>query len=480
MLSLRTPHHRPVHALIVLILGVGGLAATADDTTKPAADAGARSLGLPLSEYQSRRRELMQRVRTATQGPNTNANANATPFRRSGGSRPVIVLRGADDPDIEARFRQTNDFAYLTGVDVPGAYLVLDPAADREVLYLPPSTAPGLSASRPGPGPETATRFGLQRVVSTSALLADLFGAIGDTLVSPHGSSRAIVYLRTAETHEEGPEPRLERLLRAGAPSTAFRDLKPILAAMRKRKSPAELEPLRTAIAITADAQRAVMRTLRPGRFEHELEGAILGAFVAGGAERPGFPSIVGSGPNSTIPHYFDNHRKIEDGDLVVVDIGAEYQLYTADITRTYPASGRFTDRQRAIYQVVLDAQKAVEDEMKPGKTRLADMTRFTRDYFKKVPLRAKDESGAEQTLDHFFIHGLGHYLGMDVHDVGSYSEPVQIGEVFTIEPGLYIKSEALGVRIEDDYVMTEQGPEKLSKALPSNPEDIEKAMARE
>jgi Xaa-Pro aminopeptidase len=140
--------------------------------------------------------------------------------------------------------------------------------------------------------------------------------------------------------------------------------------------------------------------------------------------------------------------------------------------------SGKFTPRQRAIYQLVLDAQKAVEKEMKPGVTKLGDMTRFTAAFFRKSPLRAKDEKGQERTMDAFFVHGLGHYLGMDVHDVGGMSEPVQVGEVFTIEPGLYIKSESIGVRIEDDYVMTENGPEKLSAAIVSDPDEVERAIA--
>ncbi len=186
---------------------------------------------------------------------------------------------------------------------------------------------------------------------------------------------------------------------------------------------------------------------------------------------------MIGSGPNATIPHYFGLLRRIEAGDLVVVDIGAEYRHYTADITRTFPAGGHFTPRQREVYQLVLAAQKAVEAEMKPGESRLQDMTRFARQFFQKSSLRARDEKGDEQTMDHFFVHGLGHDLGLDVHDVGSLSDPVRVSEVFTIEPGLYIKSESIGVRIEDDYVMTDHGPEKLSSAIPSDPDEIERRM---
>lgn len=446
----------------------------ADDAPKPQTTASALLIQQPRADYQQRRMELMKRVKEAESKSGSS---------RTGPKRAVIVLRGADDPDIEGKFRQTNDFAYLTGVDLPSAYLVLNPDEDRATLYLPPRSPFGghMNTPRPGPGPESASLYGFDKVESTERLLGDVFGAIADPQVPARGRSSSVVYARAVgprSANSRTPEARLTQLLRDGAPNTEFKDVAPIIGEMRKAKSSAELDILRKAIAITGDAQDQVIRTIRPGVPEYYLEGKILGAFTSGGAPRAGFPSIVGSGPNSTIPHYFDNERRIEDGDLVVVDIGAEYKYYTADITRTYPASGQFTPRQRELYQLVLEAQKAVEAEMKPGVTRLSDMTGFTRSFFKNSSLRAKDESGNEQTMDQFFIHGLGHYLGMDVHDVGSYAEPVKPGEVFTIEPGLYIKSENIGIRIEDDYLMTDKGPEKLSKDIASDPSEIEKRIA--
>jgi len=186
-----------------------------------------------------------------------------------------------------------------------------------------------------------------------------------------------------------------------------------------------------------------------------------------------------GSGINSTILHYSENQDKIDEGALVVVDIGAEYKYYAADITRTWPASGKFSPRQREVYQPVLDAQKYAQSQMKPGVTKLREMTALTREYLKKSPLRAKDMDGNEHTMDYFFIQGLGHYLGMDVHDVGDTSKPIQPGEIFTIEPGIYIQSEALGLRIEDDYIMTDHGADKLSKNIPSEPDEIERMIAQ-
>jgi Xaa-Pro aminopeptidase len=275
-----------------------------------------------------------------------------------------------------------------------------------------------------------------------------------------------------------GSDARLTLFLKEGSPNTTFHDLAPVIGEMRKAKHAEEIESLKKAIAITGEAQADVTRIIRPGLFEYELEGKIAGAFTSGGAMRAGFPSIVGSGPNSCIPHYFANNRRMEDGELVVVDIGAEYQYYTADITRTYPVSGKFTPRQRELYQLVLDAQTEAAKQVKKGSTLIFPLTGFVREYFRKSPLRAKGEDGKEYTMDHFFIHGLGHYLGMDVHDVGNYSKPLQPGEVFTIEPGLYIKSENIGIRIEDDYLLTENGLEKLSKDIPSDPDEIERRIA--
>ena len=399
----------------------------------------------------------------------------------SGRDRPVIVVvRGNDDrlrEDFEeGRFRQSNAFAYLTGVEAPGAALILRPDEGRETLYLPPADRPG------GPPAPDAPSLGVARVESTGRLLGDLFGAIGDPLRRTfRRSRRAAVYLLTPNPRADqgGEDARFARFLREGAPNTEFKDLEPLLAELRKVKSPGEVALLRKAIAITGEAQAEVVRSIRPGLYEFQVEAKVLGAFLNAGALRPGFAPIIGSGPNSTIPHYFLSLRRLEDGDLVVVDIGAEYHYYTADITRTYPASGKFTPRQREVYQLVLDAQAEAARRVRPGVTRLAEMTGWVRAYLRNSPLRAKDESGQEHTMDRFFIHGLSHYLGMNVHDVGDMHTPMQAGEVFTIEPGIYIKSENLGVRIEDDYLLTDHGAEKLSKDIPSDPDEIERLLAQ-
>ena len=252
------------------------------------------------------------------------------------------------------------------------------------------------------------------------------------------------------------------------------------LAEQRKSKSDSELKLLQKAIEITGVAQNDIAGHLKPGIWEYDVQAILESAFMRNGAERPGFPSIVGSGIYSTILHYGENHKQIETGDLVVCDIGAEYSLYTADITRTFPASGKFSDRQRAVYQLVLDAQTAAADGYKQGMT-MNSLYGIAAGVMRNSPLRARDTDGREYSLDHFFIHALSHYLGMDVHDVGNSGVPLQPGEVFTIEPGIYIQSEKLGVRIEDDYVVTaDHKLQKLSSAIPSRVDEIEMLLSRQ
>ena len=423
-------------------------------------------------EYQARRAALMEAIKKAEAGG------------RHGAGGMVVVLVGGGEPGEDARFRQENDFRYLTGVEQPHASAILRPDTGEETLYLPPRN-PAQDrwiGPRLGPGPEAADRTGFARVESTAAFLADLFRAIGDPRTGDRSSaSAAVVYLLDPAPRPPSitPAARLSRFAREGAPSAWFKDVATIVHEMRKGKSEAEATLIRRAVAVTADAHREVARLIRPGVPEYRLEGAILGAFVAGGASRAGFPSIVGSGPNSTVLHYEKNDRTIEDGDLCVVDIGGEYKGYTADITRTYPANGHFTPRQREVYQLVLDAQTAAVAAFKPGQSTIGELNRTAREFFKASPVRARDDQGTEQTMDHFFAHGLGHHMGLDVHDVGDQSKPLQPGEVFTIEPGLYIPGESLGVRIEDDYRVTPEGLEKLSQAIPSEVEEVERAIAR-
>ena len=218
---------------------------------------------------------------------------------------------------------------------------------------------------------------------------------------------------------------------------------------------------------------RDALAKIRPGMMEYELEAEIEYGFRRRGAERVGFPSIVGAGVNSTFLHYDRSRGRLEPGDLVVMDVGAEYGYYSADITRTAPVSGRFTPRQRALYDLVLATQQAAIDSARPGVT-VGDLNRIARAYMQA-------HSGSlcgEVTCDRYWPHGLSHWLGMDVHDVGDYGTPLVPGMVLTIEPGIYIPAERIGIRIEDDILVTDGAAEVLSAGAPRTADEIEAAMA--
>jgi Xaa-Pro aminopeptidase len=423
--------------------------------------------GQLASEYRARRVRLMEQIKDG-----------------------IVVLIGAREEDLGevGRFRQKNDFMYLTGVETPAAYLVLIPpslVADntaREILFIPPRNRfqERWTGVKMGPGREAEQKFGIQEVASIAQFqdrLRTMLSTLPFKTEGGNGKGKALLYTLVAEgpTAVISREREFVEQVKAIAPHVAVADLSPYLAEMRKIKSAPEIAMLQKAIDITGQAQRETAAAIKPGAYEYEVQGALEYAFTRNGAERAGFPSIVGSGINSTILHYNENRKRIEAGDLIVVDIGAEYSYYTADITRTYPATGKFSERQRAVYQLVLDAQRAAEKAFKPGQSTLTDLQRAATEVMRKSPLRDKQGN----TLDKHFIHGLGHWLGMDVHDVGSYSKAIPVGAVFTIEPGIYIAEEGLGVRIEDDYLVTEAGLVKMSAKIPSEPDEIERLMAR-
>ncbi len=404
----------------VLTLGLlaGGSGRALPQTGSPAGP-------VPVERLAARREALLERIGTG-----------------------VAVLRSAEPRSIEgdypqdSDFRQENGFFYLTGLETPGASLVLvagDGGPDDAILYLPPRR-PGQerwTGPRLGPGPEAARITGIADV-------------------------------RSAE--------RAESELAALAPGVARVDdaaLRDHLAVLRLVKDEDELRRLRRAIDITTEAVREAMRIAEPGVWEYELEAVIEYTFRRHGAERVGFPSIVGSGPNATVLHYDKSRRRVEAGDLVVTDVGAEFGYYSADVTRTFPVSGRFTERQRALYELVLGTQQAALDAVVPGAT-LGELNRVAREYMRE---RSGTLCGAV-SCDAHFVHGLSHWLGMDVHDVGDVAAPLAPGMVFTIEPGIYIPEEGIGIRIEDDVLVTERGYELLSAGAPRRPEEIEALMA--
>ena len=251
-------------------------------------------------------------------------------------------------------------------------------------------------------------------------------------------------------------------------------DVLPILADLRQVKDADELRRLRRAGEISAAGHIAAIKAAHPGAWEYEVEAAAEYEFRRQGAERLGYPSIVGAGVNGTVLHYDESRSQLKAGDLVVMDMAAEFGYYTADITRTLPADGKFTARQRAVYDLVLGAQQAALDALKPGVT-LTQLDGIARRYMQQ---NSRDLCG-QRTCDAYFIHGLGHYIGMDVHDVGRYDVPLAPGMVLTIEPGIYLPEEGLGVRIEDDVAVTATGYELLSGNVPRTADAIEALMRK-
>jgi len=338
------------------------------------------------------------------------------------------------------------------------------PLDARVVLFLPRQSYVSRLFEGPQPEPSDQTRreAGIDDIRERGELRAFLADALKQhPRVLANRPARTLLADLIGEANPEAQLGSVDRLM----------------APLRVVKSPAEIAVMRKAIAASIAGHRALAQRLAPGVYEYELEGAAQEAFRRHGSEREGYPMIIGSGPNACILHYCANKRQVRANELVLVDIGAEYAYYTADITRTYPASGKFTPRQRELYLAVLEAMKYAEKEAKPGMT-LGQLHQKVVEFFRNHNLRAKDEHGNEQTLDRFFVHGLSHMLGMDVHDLNP-NQPLRPGMVFTIEPGLYIPSEGIGIRIEDDYLMTETGVENLSRALPRDPDAIERMVRK-
>jgi len=385
----------------------------------------------------------------------------------------VLLVRSSSTLDLESDylqasgFRQDNDFFFLTGIEVSDSWLLLDVPEEGDpsvTLFIPARNLAQEQWTGPRPSPEVAagiTGIADVRVVSEAepAAAAAIARAVeaGNPVFAP-------------ENQQAARDPMLQGLLASVEPDVS--DTGARVAQLRLVKDEFELKMLQRAIDITASAHRAAMRSMLPGMYEYETEAVIEYNFRAGGAERVGFPSIVGSGPNSVILHYDSSRRQMEAGDLVVMDIGAEYSYYTADVTRTVPVSGTFTDRQRAIYNLVLGSQQAGIDVVRPGIT-MSDVDRASREYM-------RDHSGdlcGDQTCDKYFIHGIGHWLGMDVHDVGNRGAPLEPGMVLTVEPGIYLAAENLGVRIEDDVLVTDTGSRVMSSLAPRDADEIEALM---
>jgi Xaa-Pro aminopeptidase len=400
----------------------------------------------------------------------------------------VTVLFAGEESQLDVGpFRQDSDFYYMTGWTEPGAALLIagdapsaaSPRFYKEILFLPARnlheelyTGEKMDAATPG----AAATAGVDDVEPMAELPAELSRlmaadrALAMNVWTQPGSAAATALLNfTAVTlgADTAPQPH---------------DVTSLTMPLRQIKDDGEIELIKHASAASMLAQRVMMQWwVKPGITERAVAGAMTAVWMENGCERPSYAPIVGSGINSTTLHYSANARTMKDGDILLVDAACEYSMYAADITRTVPVNGHFTPRQREIYDVVLGAQQAAIKAFVPGKSSINDRDRKDPNSldtvaFNYINTHGKDLHG--QPLGKYWLHGLGHMMGIDVHDPANYPVLLKPGMVFTIEPGVYIPEENLGVRIECDFLVNADGTlTDLDAALPHTPDEIEAAM---
>lgn len=411
----------------------------------------------------------------------------------------VAIIPAADDVlrngDAHYRFRQASDFYYLTGFNEPEAVLVIMAGKEGDSYLFNRPRHPALEQwTGKRLGQDGACDYlGMKEAFTIDTLSTHLPQLLAD--------KTAVYY---ALGHHPDCEEKIMQALRqlkgqirrgVKAP-TALCDLDPLLSEMRLFKSEVELNLMRRAAAISVNAHVRAMQACREAEYEYQLEAELMHEFISQGCRGPAYDPIVGSGANTCILHYTDNNQRLCSGDLVLIDAGGEYENYAADVTRTFPVNGQFSKEQRAIYQLVLQAQRAGMARIKPGvpwnaiqqtivkilTAGLCDLGLLQGDV---------DSLVTREAYKPFYMHNSGHWLGLDVHDSGSYKEegdwrPLQAGMVLTVEPGLYIAAGLpnvderwwnIGVRIEDDILVTADGYENLTAALPVEIDEIEALM---
>lgn len=394
----------------------------------------------PLAEYRVRRDALRGKIRDG-----------------------VLILFGATESSGRHRsaFFQESNFYYLTGWREPGAILVLTP--QTEILFLPrrnPEQERWTGPRTDPASPEAKRRSGFEKILPAESFEASLPEIVED-------GAKIYTLLRAGYAEK----------LKALLPLRRFADAGPLIAGLRAKKSPSEIGLLRRAVDVTIDAHRAAWRRLAPGLFEYQLAAAMAAVYLDAGCGRPAYAPIVGSGPNALVLHYSEKSRRMDAGELVLMDVGAECGRYAADLTRTLPVSGRFSKRQRELYEIVLGAQRAAIAAVKPGMTLAregpASLYQIACEYFDRY------HNARGEGLCQYFTHNIGHHVGLDVHDPVPRTTPLEPGMVITIEPGLYIPEENIGIRIEDMVLVTEDGGEVLSDALPKEPDAVQALIGR-
>jgi len=400
--------------------------------------------------------------------------------------KDVLLLRSRQPArlsnDIHYEFREENNLYYLTGLEQPGTFLLMSGRSLGDagnVALFTRTAATGRVSSVSNRRPtrsEVSARTGLpaRAVLDPAGLERILRKALGVRGKNRAPSATRLLYYNHRVTASDRAHDLVARLRKSRAGRRKIKSPGILFNPLRRIKSPYEIKCMRKAVKATEAGLLAAIREMRPGMHEYEVEATIEYHYRRLGCEGMAFPSIVGSGPNSCILHYNLNRRKMKAGDILVMDVGGDHSHYAADITRTVPVSGTFTPRQRALYDLVLAAQLAGIAAVKPGRP-FSEPDRVARkiigEGLKKLGL-IKSASQCRK----YFMHGTSHTLGMDAHDVPART--LEPGMVITVEPGIYIAEAELGIRIEDDVLVTENGAEVLSSGVPKDPGEIEALMA--
>jgi Xaa-Pro aminopeptidase len=422
-------------------------------------------------------------------------------FMRRMDQKSVAIIPSAREAtrsnDTQYRFRQDSDFYYLTGFEEPEAIAVIAPANEHKytLFVRPRDPEQEIWVGRRAGVEGAKSEFGADE----SFPIAEFDENLQEIL---DGAEK--LYYRLG-VHPDLDNKIIRRIAEMRAlnrkpihPPRTIIDPATIVHEMRVLKSNEEIELMQRAADIAAEAHVEAMKGVRPGMKEYEVEALIEQIFRRRGAAGPAYTSIIGAGANATVLHYINNDGELRDGELLLIDAGAEYKGYASDITRTFPISGRYTKAQREIYELVLETQMSCIEMVRPGTThdelKSHSIEMLTEGMVKLGLLKGKpEELIKEEKYKQFYMHGLGHLLGIDVHDVGIYyydkqSRALEPGMVMTVEPGIYVAPDTkdipekylgIGVRIEDDVLCTSNGPRVLTTKVPKQPEEIEALMAK-
>ena len=384
-------------------------------------------------------------------------------------------------------FRQNNDLFYLTGIDQEESILILFPDAReeklKEMLFVRETndhilTWEGYKLTKE----QARETSGIRQIFWTSefkGVLNTVMAQCEHVYLNTNEHLRAVVEVETRDA-------RFIKWCKETYPLHQYLRSAPILHHLRAIKSEQEIELIKKACGITEKAFRRLLQFIRPGVMEYEVEAEIYHEFLRNRSRGPAYGSIIASGANACILHYVDNNRECKDGDVVLMDFGAEYANYASDLTRSVPVSGTFTKRQREVYEAVLRVMKTATHMLVPGNT-LDQYHAFVGKVMEHELIKlgllnesdVKHQDPEKPLYKKYFMHGTSHHLGLDVHDVADKYRPFQPGMVFTCEPGIYIREEGLGIRLENDILVTHNGPVDLMASIPLEPDDIEREMKK-